>query len=336
MKSVSEGQNKTTVFPQKFRRGIPKRLQQRFWAWIDARRPASKTHRLDRNSLFIFPSRQGLWFLALDVMLWLVGTNYENNLVLALAFLLLTLFIVSILHTFANLSGITIQLQGAKPVFSGETAEVSLFVSREGSRGRDNIQFRWSQGDTVLMSLLDNTEEKIQVFSPTQGRGWFNPGKLVVETYFPLGIIRCWTVLNMDCSILVYPQPHKASMLPKTVSNLEEGEISCSQGSDEFSGYREYQQGDSLKNVAWKHYARGLGIHSKEYSAYVDHRVWLEWDSLGNIGVEEKLSRLCYWVLEISKTDKEFGLRLPGIEIPPAAGKEHELRLLKTLALFQK
>jgi len=335
MKAVVEDKNNVAVKSRNQRPGIYAGMQRRFWAWVDARRPAAKMHRLDRHSLFIFPSRQGLWFLLLDVMLWLVGTNYENNLVLALAFLLLTLFILSILHTFANLSGITIYLQNSKPVFSGESAETSFLVSRKGTRGRDNIQLRWLHGDTVSINLLDQVEEKVLVFSSTTGRGWFDPGKLIVESYYPLGIIRCWTGLKMDCRILVYPQPHAAGTLPSTTANREEGDLAVVNGTDEFSGYREYQPGDSLKNVAWKHYARGLGMHSKEYSAYVDHRTWLEWDSLGNLTTEEKLSRLCFWVLELAKTGKEFGLRLPGIEVPPAAGFDHEQRVLKTLALFQ-
>jgi len=111
-------------------------LQQRMWRWIDSRRPPAKQQNLSRNNLYIFPSWQGLWFLVADIILWLVGTNYENNLILAMAFLLITLFVITILHTFANLSGLSIQLLSVKPVFSGETAEVKILVTRNGKRGR--------------------------------------------------------------------------------------------------------------------------------------------------------------------------------------------------------
>ncbi len=93
-------------------------LRLRIWDWIDSRRPVANTHHLNRNNLFIFPSQQGLWFLLVNLLLWVLGTNYQNNLILALAFLFLTFFIVAILHTFTNLSGMSVKVLGAAPVFS--------------------------------------------------------------------------------------------------------------------------------------------------------------------------------------------------------------------------
>ncbi len=310
-------------------------LQERMWRWLDARRPAAKYHILNRNNLFIFPSWQGLWFLVADVILWLVGTNYENNLVLALAFLLITLFIVSILHTFANLSGLGIQLLSVNPVFSGESAEVKLLISRHGKRVRDNIRFYWFGNLPTVVSLIDEDELQIAVMVKTSGRGWFNPGRIFLESTYPLGIIRCWTRLDLDCQILVYPKPIPAGPLPKAQALRDDGDTSSHRGADEFNGYKTYQAGDSMRNVAWKQYARGLNVMSKEFSAYVDHRLWLDWDYLGGMEREGRLSRLCYWVLECGKTEQEFGLRLPNEEMAPGSGPAQQLQALKMLALFE-
>ena len=131
-----------------------KPFEEKMWRWVDAKRPPSKFHSLNRNNLFIFPSAQGFWFLFTDIVLWLAGTNYENNLVLALAFLLTTLFIVCILHTFANLSGLTVRFLDVKPVFSGDTAEMKLAVSRQGKRGRDNVHLFWPNNLPTVISLI--------------------------------------------------------------------------------------------------------------------------------------------------------------------------------------
>ena len=305
------------------------------WQWVDAKRPPAKQHQLNRNNLFIFPSIQGLWFLLADGVLWLVGTNYENNLILALAFLLVTLFVICILHTFSNLSGLSIQFLGVSPVFSGDTAEVKLLLSCRGRRGRDNVQLYWPGNFPTVVSLIENNEAQVKVMIATKGRGWFDPGRLIVKSFFPLGIIRCWTRLNMDCRVLVYPRPIAAGPLPKAHALREEGDTSSHRGADEFSGYKTYQPGDSMRNVAWKHYARGLEVMSKEFSAYVDQRLWLDWDFLAGMEREGRLSRLCYWVLECAKTDDEFGLRLPGTELPPGSGQAHQMQALKMLALFE-
>lgn len=310
-------------------------LQQRLWAWADSRRPAAKQQILNRNNLYIFPSWAGLWFLAADLVLWLVGTNYENNLILALAFLLVTLFVVAILHTFANLSGVSIQLLSTEPVFCGEIAEVKVLVTRQGRRSRDNIAFYYPNGLPTVVSLIKDEQAQIAVPVTARQRGWFNPGRLFVESTFPLGIIRCWTRIDLDCNILVYPKPIAAGPLPKAQALRDEGDTSSHRGADEFNGYKTYQPGDSMRNVAWKQVARGLDVMSKEYSAYVDHRLWLDWDYLGGMEREGRLSRLCYWVLESVKTDHEFGLRLPGVELPPGRGQAQQLQALKLLALFE-
>lgn len=307
------------------------KVSQRFYS----RYPAAALHFLNRRNLFIFPSTNGLWFLALDVLLWLVGTNYENNLILMLAFLLITLFIISILHTFANLTGLTIELMNAKPAFSGDDAEVTLLVKKQGKRARENIHIGWPLGNTVVVDLVDKDETAVTLFVPTQGRGWFNPGRLRIESYFPLGILRCWSWPDLDCRTLVYPRPIAAGPLPANAATAEEGEQLLESGAEDFAGYRNYQLGDSLRDVAWKHYARGVGVYSKEYVGYADSRLWLDWDTLTGMDREARLSRLCYWALQAYNANKEYGLRLPGVEIQPGSGLHHKLEVLKTLALFE-
>jgi len=106
-------------------------------------------------------------------------------------------------------------------------------------------------------------------------------------------------------------------------------------GVEDFVGLKNYQPGAPLKHVAWKHYARGRGMHQKEYSDYVDRRIWLDWDYFAGMPKESRLSRLCYWVLEISKTTDEYGLRIPGVTLQPARGEDHKRKVLEALALFE-
>ena len=309
-------------------------LRSRVWRWIDSRRPTSATHHLNRNNLFIFPSQQGLWFLLVDILLWLLGTNYQNNLVLALAFLLITLLIVTILHSFNNLSGLTINAIGSHPVFCGDTAEVKVILSSRIRRFRDSISVKWQGGEALDCCLESDNEIAVNVFFKTHRRGWVDPGRLILQTYYPLGIIRSWARLKTGRKILVYPNPVSAGPLPLAEARSDQGVIAAGKGSDEFNGYKSYQAGDSLKHVSWKTYARGMGIYSKEFSSYRDQRLWLDWDYLAGKNTEERLSALCFWALEANRQGKEFGLRIPGIEIKISSGNKHLENVLKALALF--
>ena len=104
-------------------------------------------------------------------------------------------------------------------------------------------------------------------------------------------------------------------------------------GSDDFYGFRDYQPGDPLKHVFWKGYAKGQELQLKQYAGYREKQIWLDWEAFDG-PLEKRLSHLCYWALKLEHRKQEYGLRLPGQEIPPAMGGAHQIRVLKALALF--
>lgn len=310
---------------------VSRRLNQ----WLDNRLPPRRSVLLNRINVFIFPSQAGFSFLLTILLLWLIGTNYENNLVFGLTFLLTGLFVVSILYTYSNLAGIRVTAVRSKPAFAGENAEFELLVERNNSRNYENLLLSWRDMPPQIVNLTDSGQQRVTLYLPGKQRGWLHPGRILVQTYYPLGLLRAWTWLDLDMSCLIYPKPISAGPIPMAQGAQGDGAITSRNGTEDFYGLKEYQAGESLRHVAWKQYARGQGLHTKEYAASVDRRLWLDWDYLAGMDRENRLSRLCYWVLEAAHTDNEYGLRLPGVEIKPARGIEHRDRLLKLLALFE-
>jgi uncharacterized protein (DUF58 family) len=49
--------------------------------------------------------------------------------------------------------------------------------------------------------------------------------------------------------------------------------------------------------------------------------------------MEQKLSRLCAWVLQADQQGLDYGLRLPAVDIPPGSGEAHKRQCLEALAL---
>ena len=292
--------------------------------------------KLTRKNIGIFPGRAGWSFLLVVSLLWLVGTNYENNLVMTLVFLLTSLFVVSILHTFSNFSGLTVRVIKSSPCFAGEDACFELSVERQNDQPYENIQFQWGDSAPVVFNLLEGRKQHINIYVPTRQRGWFKPGRLTVESYYPLGLLRAWVSLQVNCEALVYPAPLAGGPIPQApASDGDDGSMTDQPGNEDFAGFRDYQPGASLRQVAWKQYARGAGLHLKDYAATVDRQTWLDWDMLAGLDRETRLSRLCHWALLAAQNNEMFGLRLPGIEIPPDRGEHHRDQVLKALALFE-
>ncbi|MBV1879345.1 MAG: DUF58 domain-containing protein [Pseudomonadales bacterium] len=306
----------------------------RFNIWLKKRVPPAKVVTLGQRNIFILPTGQGLYFVVLIFFMMLAGINYQNSLIFALAFLLISLFIVSILHTFRNLSGLTIQAGQAGPVFSGQDAAFTVTLSRNGARTYESIVLGWHADMMQGADLLDNTEDQARLYVTTGQRGWFNPGRLLIQTNYPVGLFRAWSWVDLDMSVLVYPGPVAGGDIPVSLVAVNEGEALLKSGTDDFHGLRQHQAGDSLRHIAWKSYARTDELLTKEFNSFVDRTVWLDWDHFTAMDPEARLSRLCFLVVQLSQMTDDYGLRIPGILIQPANNPEHKNKVLKALALF--
>ncbi len=309
-------------------------VNRRFDAWLAKRSPPRQQLTLDQKKVFIFPSRVGLGFLVLLLMLLVLAINYQNNLVFALCFSLFSLLIVSILHTFANLSGIRLSAGSAEPVFAGELAHFHLLVD-SGKRARHQLQFGFIN-DPVSVRDMEQPNQRIDVRLPwpSQHRGYLTPGRLYLRSDFPLGLIRCWSRPLMDWHCLVYPQPKMLRPLQTAHAEGEGGAVDRLRDSDEFSGFQRYQRGESPRRIHWKAYAKGQELLSKHYEASLAREMILDWDSLPEFDVEDRLSVLCAWALESDKRGHSFALRLPGVWIESGSGAAHLTAVLRELALF--
>ena len=319
---------------QGIRQDFMQGLRARFRQWVNRRIPPARAVTLDQKRIFIFPSRVGFFFgLCLLVML-LAAINYQNNMSYALTFLLATLFIVATLHTYANLSGLTIRALRAQSVFPGQQAEFDVQIERGKQREHFGLHVKWPQSTESLVNLVDQDLVRVQLHTAVGGRGWYSPGRLLLESTYPLGLLRCWTWVDLDLHAMVYPQPKASPELPGLAADESDGAATPVIGSDDFYGFRDYRRGDSLRQIHWKGLARGQSLQTKQYGAYADRSVWLDWDMFAGLGSEQRLSHLCYWALEFESRNEEYGLRLPGGLIEPGTGEKHRDRVLQELALF--
>lgn len=313
-------------------------FQDRFFKFVDRRNPSSNTHKLTLKNLYIFPTRRGFVFFLFLTVLWLLGTNYQNNLILALTFLLVSLFIVSILHTFANLAGLDVKLKGAANAFVGENVTFFIAVDNTTRRVSNGIAMRW-QGSDWESDEFDSKEKslsQIDVNILAAHRGHIRPQRLLIQCLYPLGLLRCWTWLKFDAHALVYPHPVELPLNSSAVVDDEGDGEHPAKGGEDFSAFHEYRPGDPIKHIAWKLYARDRGLFTKEFSQNISREIWLDFSQINTLDAELKLSALCFWTLELSAQDESFGLILPGKKIQPNKGENHKARVLEALAEYEE
>ena len=301
--------------------------------WLLKRIPPGPNVRLDQRCIFIMPSAVGMAFMLALLLMLVAAINYQNSLAYALTFLLGSVFIVTILHTWRNLAGLVLQATRAQAVFLGEQVR---FRVRLESRGRlyQAVALCWPGGELQRVDVPAGGTCEVELSLPSEHRGWLKPGRLRVESRFPLGLLVAWSWVDLQLAALVYPRP-EAGELPQTAGtdDVDEGSRAHGAGVDDYQGLRDWQPGDSRRRLHWKAFSRGQGLLVKDFSALVGEEPLLDLDALDG-DLEARLSRLCHWVLELSSRQQPFALRLAGKTMGPGDGADHRNLCLRELALF--
>lgn len=314
---------------------LPVSLKARWRRWVVRRIPAAAQVQLNQRRIFIMPNRVGAAFSMVLLLMLLAGINYENSLAYGLTFLLSSVFVVAILHTYRNFAGLILKAGGSGAVFVGEQARFRVRLESAG-RGHMAIGMGWPPQPLQTMDVPALGQRECELTQPALRRGWLRPERMRVESHFPLGILVAWSWVDLDQSVLVYPRPLQGD-LPLSdggsADEEDEGRRATGQGGDDFQGLRSYQPGDSKRRLHWKAFSRGQGLLVKDFAALAGRDLWLDFQALGG-DAEERLSRLCYWVLQLDVRQHAYGLRLPGVELPPSHGDAHREACLRALALY--
>jgi uncharacterized protein (DUF58 family) len=310
-------------------------LSARFGRWLDKRIPPAREVRLDQRRIFILPTRQGLVFAVALLLMLLAAINYQNSLAYGLTFLLLSVGLVTILHTWRNLAGLVLSAGEARPVFAGEQVGFRLRLQSMG-RAHSGISLGWPPRPLQQVDVDADGSVELELFLPAEQRGWLQAPRLRVESRFPLGLLVAWSWVDLDLAALVYPHPLPGELPPAAGAgedDAEPGATAQRSGVDDFEGLRPWQSGDSRRRLHWKAWSRGQGLLVKEFAEQHGHDLWLDFDSLGG-DRESRLSLLCHWVVQLARHQAPFGLRLPGVSLVPASGAAQRELCLRELALF--
>jgi len=312
---------------------VKQALRRRYHRWIDRRTPVVDACQLNYRRLYILPSKAGFGFLVLVGALWLLATNFENNLIFMLCFLLLALFVVSIHFTHGTLAGLQVKPVRAESVFQGDAAAVELCLSQSKARSREQVLLRFAEGEPLTITLDKAGDTFVTVLAPAARRGYLDPGLLTIQSYAPVGLMRVWAFLRFRFDAVVYPAPMVDQVRSVYRRGSGEGHYSGTTGSEDYVGLKTYESGESLRHVAWKQYAREQGLWSKQYGDPIDSRVWVDWADYAGMDSEQRLARMTWQVCECATGGKVFGLRLPGTELAPSQGLAHRQAALRHLAL---
>ena len=310
-------------------------LKNRLYDWLSGPRAPESVIVLVQRRVYILPTRQGLMFAAVLLVMLTGSINYTLGLGFVLTFLLFALAMNAMIHTFRNLANLRVTGGRARPVFAGDTAHFLVHLDNSSDTERYAIGLTRDGTSNTFVDLPARSSVPAMAAVPAPRRGPLRPGRLTLFTRYPLGLYRAWSHLDLDLHCMVYPRPaFPALPLPPAAASSGTGAQS-GRGQEDFAGLREYHAGDSPRHVAWKAAARDMGLLTKQFSGRAETQLWLDWAQLpGQMAVEERLSHLARWVLDAHAAGLAYGLRLPGRTVDLAAGEAQRETCLEALALY--
>ena len=305
-----------------------------FSRFIKGEKPVNTPVKLSHRRIFILPSKWGMGFLVLTALVLLIAFVYNNSMAYMLCFLLSGIFLVTILHTFRSLSGLIVSKGQCKPVFAGEIAQFNIAIDNPCNISRFNLQVKFKNSAIHHTDIPAHSKLTVSLSSTTRKRGWHHPGPVIIFSQFPLGLLHAWSPIDFALKTLVYPAPSSsAKNFPVTPgAATEHGTVNKS--SEDFFGLQEYQNGDPIKQIHWKAFAKGQGLYSKQFQGESSPELWLDLDCTPGQNLEDRLSRICRWILDAERSGTRYGFKLPGLVLQPNAGKSHSEKCLEALALF--
>ncbi|MDC8831504.1 DUF58 domain-containing protein [Alteromonas gilva] len=316
-------------------RGTFNKLQHR---WLQKRIPAQPRFELGLNNVFVFPSRLGFGFLLTCAGIFILGTNYQNNLMILLCQFLLAIFLLHLFVTYRNFASLSISLKRTQPVFVNEHALLTLQLDTR--RGAANFYGGLHVGlmGTSLATLnrRADIDKTVKLLLPAPRRGVFRLPRLTIASTYPLGLFRCWTHLDFNQTMTVYPHPVASIPQLASMSGQDGDAPSDVTGIDEFDSLRAFKPGDPMNRVAWKQAAKGGELSTKNFTQTQLKSGWLSLDNYPGEPLEKALSLLAFQVNKLSSSQHEFGLKLSSVSVEPASGEAHKHRCLQCLASYQQ
>jgi uncharacterized protein (DUF58 family) len=309
----------------------------RWRAWWGRRMQPRESQTLTQRNIYIVPSRAGLMFCLVLLLLLVVAINYQLNLGFALTFLLAGSAAASMQMTHGSLRGLTLHVKPLVPAFDGDGALLEIVVTNPGAT-RLGVGFGLDLGARPIplayaeIAAQGQTSVCLRWLAP--GRGLHGLPLVRVESRYPFGLFRAWTIWRPAGRQWVYPRP-ETPMPPWPQADVTQGDdrpAARTRNGIEFEGVRAYRRGDTLRQVVWKKAARTGEMISRETAGAAQREMWLQWNQAPGTDPEARLSRLAAWILAADAAGHRWGLALPGVRLAPSSGTSHRHAALQALA----
>jgi len=314
---------------------LKENLRRRMGAWARRRQGDDRLPIvISARRVYILPTRAGLAFAALLLVMLLAGLNYANSVALLITFLLAGFGMIAMHLTHRNLTGVALRTVAGVDAFVGEHGRLLVTLENSADTARLALECEVAGGARASVDVPASGTARADLGLSLVRRGRLGIDRITLSTRFPFGLFRAWTYVHIKTGLLAWPVPRGRRETPPEAASGGNAPSVHRVGDEEWAGLREFRSGDSPRQVAWGAYARGRGLLVKTYQSPVAHHRLFDLAAVPGADLEQRLEQLSAWIVAAHARGERYGLRLAEQVLPPDGGNEHRARCLNGLALF--
>lgn len=294
---------------------------------------------LKHNTIYIFPSKLGVGFLLVTLLNFVLGINYQNNLILVMAYLMLVVMILALLKGYNNAQGLHVGFKKLQASYS--PASPQLWLELNAPKISKAISFIYNNTLLTTIDEVSDISSTVQLSLPITERGKYRPTRLKLLSQFPFGLVSVWSYMQLSENFYVYPKQIKPNNSENAINQLTAGDAGVhkqANGIDEFESLKVHQQGMNINRVSWKHYAKTQQLMVKEFVNFNEQSPCYDFNKLqGN--TESRLSQLSYLITKAQNEQAKFNLILGELRFLAAnmkSNEEHYLTCLQAISRYKK
>lgn len=275
----------------------------------------------NKNKLYILPTKQGIFFTIMLIVVFIGSLNYNNNAGLAFVSLLAAYLVWSFIKTEGHITKIQIDNVTVLPTQENDYLTIQITASNKTDEVIEGIRLGLErtaydlQNELIVFHVHPETKNKISFKFKSEIepflRGVYPLPRLVLSTKQPFGLARAWTYLWSDENIIVYPIPEEGNPpFPQTKNQFTNDGLKYKKqhSGHELHHIRPYRTGDTLKLISWKSTAKTNQLMVAEMEEPSSESLFLDFDDilLQSLEYEQRISRFAKWIKMAEAENKQW------------------------------
>jgi hypothetical protein len=283
------------------------------------------------SRVYIMPTKMGGYLNGLIFLMFLLSVGYSNNLLLIFTLFLFGLNLMWLVHTHFHMRRLEPQFLNLEDGHAGDLLNLKVLWKKSPMEGLDWKFILENHFEHYTVDRISDSEVESLGQLIVKVRGVKKWSHLKVMTLRPFGLYRTWRFYPLQLTSVVYPPLLKDVSLPSSKDHSLEGEnAGVKKGIQDLNVLNPYQ-GEGLKRVSWKHYARSGELLIKEGLDFQDRIVEFKLE-LPKTQQEEYLSVLASQMLLCTQKEIPFTFETPSFKRGPSFHRKHLQECLRELA----